>query len=113
MVAGQQRDPVATLDAHCQQSVGDGVRGLVKLCERQLTVIVDGRGAIGVAAGVERRDHADLTPTPDVQDHRGDVLRRLDLEGAGFEHLAGVVQFGRAAFGVLLDFRRCLQRKVS
>lgn len=66
---------------------------------------------------VERRDHAELAPAPDVGEERGDVLRCLQLQRAGFEHLAGVVQFGRSALevllGGLLDFGRCLQRKIG
>ena len=72
---------------------------------------------LGSAARVERRDHAELAPAPDVGDHRGDVLRRFQLERARLEHLAGVVQFGRTALPVLpdglLDLGRCLQREVG
>ena len=48
MVAGQDRDPVAALDAHREQAVGDGVGGVVEFFERQLAVVVDDRDAVGV-----------------------------------------------------------------
>jgi hypothetical protein len=94
MVAREDRHPVTALDPQGQQAVGDRVRGVVEFLERQLAVVVDDRGAIGRAPGVERGKHPELTPAPDVGDHRGNVLRRLEFERAGFEHLAGVVQFG-------------------
>ena len=87
--------------------------GVVELFERDLAVVVDDRGAVGRAAGVQRGNHAELAPAPDVGDECGDVLRWLDLQRAGFEHLAGIVQLGCAALGVLLDFGRCLQRKIG
>ncbi len=99
MVARQDRHPVAALDAHRPQAVGDGVRRVVEFFERELAVVVDDGGAIGGAARVERRDHAELAPAPDVGEERGDVLRRLELQRTRFEHLAGVVQFGRSALG--------------
>ncbi len=113
MVARQDRHPVATLDAHGPQSVGDGVRRVVEFFERELAIVVDDGGAIGGAACVQRRDHAELAPAPDVGEERGDVLRRLQLQRTGLEHLAGVVQFRRPALGILLDFGRCLQRKIG
>ncbi len=113
MVAGQDRDAVAAPDAHCQQAVGDGVRGVVEFFEGDLAVVVDDGGAIRGAAGVERGHHADFAPAPDVGDHGGDVLRRLELERARSEHLRQVVQFGGAAFGNLLDFGDCLQRNIG
>lgn len=94
VVADQQRDTVAAADAQSQQSVGDGVGRGVEFTERQLAVVVDDCRAVGVPPGVERRDHAELTPAPDVGDHGRHVLRRLQLEGARLEHLPGVVQLG-------------------
>ena len=113
MVAGQDRHPVAALDPHRQQAVGDGMGGVVEFLERDLAVVVDDGRAVGGAARVQRGNHAELAPAPDIGDERGDVLRRFQLQRARFEHLAGIVQFGRAALGVLLDFGRCLQRKIG
>ena len=48
VVAGQDRDPVAALDAHRQQAVGDRVGGVVEFLERHLAVVVDDRGRFGV-----------------------------------------------------------------
>ena len=48
VVAGQDRYPVAALHPHCQQPVGDLVRGLVELLECDLAVVVDDRGAVRV-----------------------------------------------------------------
>ncbi len=89
------------------------VGGIVEFFERELAVVVDDGSAIGGAAGVQCRDHPELTPAPDIGEERGDVLRRLQPQRAGLEHFAGVVQFGRSALGVLLNFGRCLQRKIS
>ncbi len=117
VVAGQDRHPVAALDPHRQQAIGDGVRGVVQLFEGELAVVVDDGGAIGRPARVQGGDHAELTPAPDIGDERGDVLRWLELQRARFEHLAGVVQFGCAALHVfsdgLLDFGRCLQGQIG
>ena len=110
MVAGQHRHPVAALDTHRQQAVGDGMRGVVQLLEGDLAVVVDDGRAVGRAARVERGNHAELAPAPDIGHERDDVLRWFQLQRAGLEHLAGVVQFGCPAFGVLLDFGRCLDR---
>ena len=41
VVADQQRHPVAALDPDRQQTVGDGVGGVVEFLERQLAVVVD------------------------------------------------------------------------
>ena len=89
------------------------MRGVVELFEGELAVVVDDGRPIGRPARVQRRDHAELTPAPDIGDERGDVLRWLELQRARFEHLAGVVQLGCAAFGVLLDFGRCLQGQIG
>ena len=113
MVAGQDRHPVAALDSHRQQAIGDGMGGIVEFFERDLAVVVDDGLAVGGAAGVQRGNHAELAPAPDIGDKRGDVLRWFQFQSAGFEHLAGIVQFGRAALGVLLDFGRCLEGKIS
>ena len=113
MVAGQDRHPVAALHPHRQQAVGDGMRGVVEFVERDLAVVVDDGRAVGGAAGVQRGNHAELAPAPDIGEKCGDVLRRLQLQSAGFEHLAGIVQFCGAALGILLNFGRCLERKIS
>ena len=42
-----------------------------------------------------------------------DVLRRLELESAGLQHFAEIVQFCRPSLGVLLNFGDCLRRKIS
>ena len=89
------------------------MRRVVEFGEREFAVVVDDGGAIGGAARVERRDHAEFTPAPDIGKQRGDVLRCLQLQRTRFEHLAGVVQFGRSALGILLNFGRCLQREIS
>ncbi len=52
-------------------------------------------------------------PAADVGEHGHEVLRRLELECARFEHLAGVVQLRRAAVEVLLGFRGHLRRQVE
>ena len=111
MVAGQNRHPVAALDSHRQQAVRHGVGGLVEFFEGDLAVVVDDRRAVRGASGVQRGNHAELTPAPDIGHEGGDVLRRLQLQRARFEHLAGIVQLGCAAFGVLLDEGRCLKGK--
>ena len=113
MVTSQYRYTVTTLDPLGQQAVGHLVGRVVEFLERDLAEVVDDRGAVRRAARVERRDHAELAPAPDVGDHRRDVLRRFQLERAGLQHLVGVVQLCRAAFYVLLHFCRCLQRKIS
>ncbi len=113
MVAGQDRYSVAALDPHRQQPVGDRVRGVVEFGECDLAVVVDDRGAVGCTTRVERGDHAEFAPAPDVGDHGGDVLRRLQLERACLQHFEEVVQLCGPALGVLLDFGRCLQRKIS
>ena len=113
VVARQDRHPVAALDAHRQQAVGDGMGGIVEFFERDLAVVVDDGRAVGGAAGVQRGNHAELAPAPDIGEEGGDVLRWFQFQRAGFEHLAGIVQFGRAPLGVLLDLGRCLERKIS
>ena len=50
VVAGQDRHPVAALDAHRQQAVGDGVGGVVEFGEGHLAVVVDD-GDAGRACG--------------------------------------------------------------
>ncbi len=80
VVARQDRHPVATLDPHRQQAIGHLVAGVVELLEGDLAVVVDDRGAVGRAPRVERGNHAELAPAPDVGNHRGDVLRRLQPE---------------------------------
>jgi hypothetical protein len=87
--------------------------GLVELIEGDLAVVVDDRGAVGRAARVERGDHAEFAPAPHVGDHRGDVLRRFQLEGAGLKHFEEIVQFCGPSLGVLLGFGDCLQRKIG
>ncbi len=113
VVARENRHSVPALDPHRQQAIGDGMRGVVQLFEGELAVVVDDGRPIGRPARVQRRDHAELTPAPDIGDERGDVLRWLELQRARLEHLAGVVQLGCAAFGVLLDFGRCLQGQIG
>ena len=72
------------------------MRRVVKFLERELALVVDDRGPIRGAPSVERRDHAEFAPAPDVCEEGGDVLRRLEFERTRLEHLAGVVQFGRS-----------------
>ena len=79
MVAGQDRDAVAALDAHRQQSVGDRVGGIVEFPESDRAVVVDDGGRVRGPTRVERGNHAELAPPADVGEHRRDVLRRLEL----------------------------------
>ena len=113
VVARQQRYPVAALHTHRQQAVGDGMGGLVKLREGELTIVVDDGRAVGRAAGVQRGDHAEFAPAPDIGEEGGDILRWFQFQGAGFEHLAGIVQLRCSPLGVLLNLGRCLERNIS
>ena len=103
MVARQDRHPVAAADTLGQQPVSHRVGGLVEFLVRQAAVVVDDRRAVGCAPRVERRQHAELAPFPNVGRHRGVVQRRLQPERAGLDDLAEVVQFGRPTLGILLD----------
>jgi len=102
VVAGQDRHPVPAAHAHRQQAVGHGVAGVVEFGEGHRPLVVDEGRAVRGAARVERRDHPDLAPAADVAHHRDEVLRGLQAEGAGGDHLLQVVQFSRTAFGDLL-----------
>ena len=111
VVADQHRDPVAALHTHGEQTVGHGVGGVVEFLERHLTVVVDDGHPVGRATRVEGGNHADLAPSPDIGDHADEILRWLDLQCAGFEHLARVVQFSRPAVDILLQLRDGLNRQ--
>jgi hypothetical protein len=103
-VAGQDGDAVTALDAHLEQPVGHRVRGLVELPVGEFALFVHARRLVGMPPGVERGQHAELAPLVDLIGHHGVVLRRLDSECTRFEDLAHIVQFGRAALEVLLNF---------
>ncbi len=77
MVTGQDPHAVTAPDAHREQLVGHRVRRGVELPERQLALVVDHRGTLGMPTRVERRDHPDLAPGADVTEHGQDVLRGL------------------------------------
>ncbi len=110
-VACQDRHTVAAAHALLPQPVGHRMGGLVEFPVGEFAVFVDARRAVRMASRVERRQHPELAPLVDVGRHPGDVLRRLQPERAGFEDFAHVVQFGRAAFDVLLKLVDSLARQ--
>ena len=107
VVAGQNGHPVTATHAQPQQTVGDRVDGVVELGEGHRALVIDDRRAVRIPAGVQRGDHADFTPAHDIGAEGGQVLRRLEPKGAGSDHLLQVVQFGRAALGVLTRLVQC------
>ena len=103
VVAGQDRHAVTALDPLGEQAVGHCVGGVVEFLERHLTEVVDHRGRVGRPSSIECRDHPELAPPADIGDEGCDVLRGLQFQRPGGEHLAGVVQLGRTTLEVFAD----------
>ena len=112
VVASQDRDPVTALHPHREQSVGHRIGRVVEFGEGQRPLVVDDRGPVRGPARVQRGDHADLTPPADVTDHPDDVLRGLESERAGLDHLLQVVQFRRTPFSELMGLTQSLGQQI-
>ena len=104
VVAGENAHTVAAAHAHGQQPISHRVDRVIEFGIGDRALVVDDRQPVRGAAGVERRNHPDLSPAPDIGDHGGQVVRGLDPEGAGRDHLLQVVQLRRSAFGDLAGF---------
>ncbi len=99
VVAGQDRDPVAALDAHGEQTVGHRVGGVVELLEGQLALVVDD----GERLGVRRALSAGIIPIS-PQRRMSATIAAMFCGGSSRSAPASnillqVMQLGRPAFG--------------